>query len=160
RVPEPPPTPAPTALPDPAAFPEPPFPPPQLPYRRPTESTPEGEPEHRDGDSRPAGRSPLFWLTITVILIAGGVGLCCVGVMLVMPGHKWRPVESPAGGFKVELPAEPRTDLRVRGMKPGFKFKVLGAKLWARQEEYIVLHGDIPAADRQKKSDDELLDEA
>ena len=51
---------------------------------------------------------------------------CCGGIYLLLPGANWRPYESARGGFKVDLPADAKTDMPIPGMKPDPNMKVEG----------------------------------
>ena len=111
---------------------------------------------------RPTGRGPLFW----VLVILGLVGLLTVaacGGMFALLQPRWRPYQSPAGGFRVDLPAAPRADMPTLvpvDKRGGPKAAVEGTILVLKREVYAVAYWDITAADRKGVGDDALLEAA
>ena len=108
---------------------------------------------------RPAGRGGLFW----VLVVLGVVGLLTVaacGGMFALLQPRWRPFESRVGGFRVELPADPRPDMadltKING-QPGSG--VEGTVLLVKLEVYAVIYADLDPAAR-RLGDDALLDQA
>ena len=72
-------------------------------------------------------------------------------------------VRADAGGYTVELPAEPRDDMAQFAAKhgpvqPGVKYE--GTILIGRLEEYSIVYADIAGPLRRGKTDDQLLDAA
>jgi len=80
---------------------------------------------------------------IFAILTIGSCA-CCGGIYLLLPGAEWRTHESVRGGFKIELPAEPREDLPIPGLKADPTLQVEGTVLWKRGEFYAVMYQDLP----------------
>jgi hypothetical protein len=108
----------------------------------------------------PSGRGAVFWILTIFGLIAVGSCACCGGVFLLLPDAKWRTHESKEGGFKVELPAAPKKELPIPGMKADPNMKVEGTMLWRRGEFYAVMYWDIPPAAARVETDKKLLDAA
>src|SRR5581483_5942703 len=120
------------------------------------EFPPRAEPSEPDSTHPPRRRGPLFWLVVASGLLAGGMCACCCGFAVLMPSPKWRSHESQAGGFKVELPADPRAGVSAPGLRNTDGEKVVGARLW-NQEVYAVAYDDIPEADKGRPAG-EFLD--
>jgi hypothetical protein len=150
---------APTVEPDPApAFPgaEPtPFPrrPPAPPPPPAPAPAPAGLPafDAPPGEEAPVrGRS--FWVLVTLGSVALGAVACCGLAAVVLPGPEWREFRSERGGYKVELPAAPKTanDLRrrVRGLQNPNNLE--GTLLWTRAENYIIVFADLRGANRNQ----------
>lgn len=126
----------------------------------------------RDDDDRPRrrrrppapppGRGALFWVAVVgglfVLLTVG----CCGGLYLAIPGPKWQKHESARGGFKVDLPAAPQTDLgkRAGGDKAGAEMHTEGTMLFGRMEEFAIVYGDIPPHERRFGTDKQRMDDA
>ena len=82
------------------------------------------------------------------LLIVGGCS-CCGGIYLLLPDAKWRKHESAQGGFRVDLPAQPKRNMPIPGMKADPNTHVEGAMLLKRGELYAVMYWDIPPADQR-----------
>src|SRR5262245_14551983 len=108
----------------------------------------------------PPGRGVAFWLVFIFGVLAIGGCACCGGIYLAIPGERWQKHESVQGGFKVDLPATPKTDMPIPGVKPDPKLKVEGAILWKRGEFYTITYADIAARNVRLQTDEALLDEA
>jgi hypothetical protein len=108
----------------------------------------------------PPGRGPLFWIVMVFGVLAIGTCSCCGGIYLLMPGASWRTHESARGGFKVDLPAEPKANMPIPGMKADPNVTVEGAILWKRGEFYAVMYWDILPAKARAQADEALLDSA
>ncbi len=93
------------------------------------------------------------------VIVFMGFG-CCGGVYLLLPGEEWQTHNSAAGGFSVELPAKPQSNMQLPDQQPGENMKVEGTMLWKRVEEYVVIYADIPPARIRGASADTILDEA
>lgn len=106
------------------------------------------------------GRGPAFWVVMVFGVLTLGTCSCCGGIYLLMPGASWRTHESARGGFKVDLPAEPKANMPIPGMKPDPNMKVEGAILWKRGEFYAVMYWDILPARARAQADRMLLDAA
>jgi hypothetical protein len=102
-------------------------------------------------DATPTNRGTRFWLLVTAGTLALGACGCCGLAALILPDPTWRPHESDAGGFRVELPADPRGDMARRVQAQRGK-TVEGAHLWTRAEDYAIMYSDRP-----KGTDDEIL---
>ena len=107
------------------------------------------------------GRSALFWILLVLAVLAViGLGVC--GGLIVMLQPKWQTHESPEGGFKVELPGKPRTDMRELAKMqndPDFKFQVEGTVLVFQGEGFGVMYTEIDPQLRRMWNDDRLMDE-
>jgi hypothetical protein len=164
RVPDAPPTPDPESTAFPGGEPEParPAPPPA-----PESLFPDlGEPP-----PRPV-RDTRFWLTVTAATLLLGAFGCCGLAAFILPDPEWREHESRPGGFRVELPGEPRRDMERRFREQGLRLQrmkaVEGTHLWARAENYAVAYRDLPDAPRgaprwvvpqwDVQTNDEILD--
>ena len=107
-------------------------------------------PEKSSGSSR-----RLFWGVIIGCLL--GIGL--IGFAISKVGifkASWRTHESVRGGFKVELPGNPRENLQGDRRLPALP----GASTMAAThhlEHYVVMWHDLP--DRDGRTDDEIIDE-
>jgi hypothetical protein len=108
----------------------------------------------------PPGRGPVFWIVMVFGMLAFGTCACCGGIYLIMPGAHWRTHESSRGGYKVDLPANPKANMPIPGLKPDPKMTVEGAILWKRGEVYAVMYWDIPPANVRAQADQVLLDAA
>src|SRR5262249_51465066 len=97
----PPPPPGAADRPAPAPAPEPP-----RPYPEPGLSEP----------AAPGRRGPLFWVALATGAL-GAVLCACCGVVALMPGPQWREYNSDQGGFRVELPGEPRPGIPAPGLR-------------------------------------------
>jgi predicted Zn finger-like uncharacterized protein len=110
--------------------------------------------------SRPVAASTRFWLTVTATTLVLGACGCCGLAALILPDPEWREHDSPAGGFRVELPAEPRRDTERRFRDVGLRFErmkaVEGTHLWTRAENYAIAHRDL--APGRLATDDQVLD--
>ncbi|MDB5310135.1 MAG: hypothetical protein JWO38_4337, partial [Gemmataceae bacterium] len=117
-----------------------------------------GEPRPRR--RRPAGRGVLFWLLV-IFLGLGVLTTAACGGMLLLLQAKWRPHQSDRGGFKVDLPAEPRADMAdLAKAKHQPNVSVEGTLLLGKLEEYSVVYADVEPATRQLLTDDAILEEA
>lgn len=102
------------------------------------------------------------WLVVIGFLIL----TCCCGsgvTMYVAFGPEWREVRSEAGGYTVDLPADPRDDMAQFAAKhgpvqPGVKYD--GTILIGRLEEYSIVYADIAPKVRRTNTDEEILDSA
>jgi hypothetical protein len=96
-------------------------------------------------------------LLLVGLLTAGA----CAGLYFVLQ-PKWQVHESRGGGFKVELPAEPRNDMEdmVRAQAViQQNVRIEGTVLIVKLEEYSVVYADIDADLRRSQSDDDILDD-
>ncbi len=134
------------------------------PRPHPDDSLPTDEPRprrrRRRGPPPSKGRGPVFWILMAFGLIAVGSCACCGGVFLLLPQPNWRTHQSAQGGFKVDLPATPRNNPQLRGVKPELNMKVEGVLLWSRGEEYSVAYADILQRNQRRDQDEKLLDES
>jgi hypothetical protein len=92
-------------------------------------------------------------------LLLGAFG-CCGLAALVLPDPEWQTHDSQQGGFRVELPGEPRKDVERRFREQGLRLpgmKVEGTHLWTRAENYAIAYRDLPDGPRQ--TDDQILDD-
>jgi hypothetical protein len=99
-------------------------------------------------------------LTVGAATLAIAACGCCGFAALVLPGPDWRVHESQKGGFRVELPADPRADMHKRlGLRRAIA--VEGTYLWTRAENYAVAYLDLPPGrlGLWRGADDQLLDE-
>jgi predicted Zn finger-like uncharacterized protein len=144
-------------VPEPSAprHPPPDSPEPEDTRRHPPPGSPANGP---DPGQPPRQRGPLFWLVVASGLLAGGMCACCCGFGVLAPSPKWRPHESRTGGFKVELPAEPRTDISAPGLGNADREKVVGARVW-NQAVYAVGYEDIPRAGKRLPDEGYLADQ-
>lgn len=127
----------------------------------PIDDSPRPRPRRRRGPPPPPkGRGPVFWILMAFGLIAVGSCACCGGIVLLVPQPNWQTHHSAQGGFKVDLPATPRNNPRLRGVKPELNMKVVGTRLWSRGEEYSVGYADIPPRNQRARKDERLLDES
>jgi hypothetical protein len=111
----------------------------------------------RHGEPGPARKSaaPLFWGVIVGCLVVIGLIALVVWKLRHVPAE-WRTYESPRGGFKVDLPAAPRTDLGRQAELP----TVPGTSAEGtthRRDHYAVLWGEIP--NRQWRTDEQIIDD-
>jgi hypothetical protein len=100
-----------------------------------------------------------FWLTITsAFLVIGAIGCCGLAAFLV-PAPDWREHDSQQGGFRCELPADPRNDMARRLNVPGGR-TVEGTFLWTRAENYAIIFWDDKPANPLpvRQTDAERLD--
>src|SRR5262245_58514468 len=63
------------------------------------------------------GRGPLFWIVMIFGVLVVGSCSCCLGVYALLPGERWRTHESVQGGYKVDLPAAPKKNMPIPGLK-------------------------------------------
>jgi len=103
----------------------------------------------------PPGRGPLFWMVIVGGVIGLGSCVMCAGLMPLLKRVNWQQFDSKNGGFAVELPAKPRKDMTMRGLKPNQSFKIEGTHLWNRGEDYGILYRDIDSS-RQRDCDNNV----
>jgi hypothetical protein len=99
----------------------------------------------------------LALLGLVLLLGCGGI----IGAVIWAGGPKWREYRSPAGGYTVDLPADPRPDMAQIAAKhgpvqPGVTYE--GTILLGRLEEYSVVYTDIAPDVRAANTDDRLLD--
>lgn len=151
----------------PVDFPPPDDPPP-FPRRRRADDPPPLPPDeyHRPARRRrrtpppSAGRGPLFW-TIAVLGLVAFLTLAACGGLVALLQPKWRPHESPAGGFRVDLPADPRDDMaeQVAVDNPAGA-RVEGTVLPLDDEVYAVAYWDLDPVGRRLVTDAALLEQA
>lgn len=91
----------------------------------------------------PPGRGVLFWLVVVFGIMTIGTCSCCGFGYLMLPSAKWRMHQSTKGGFKVELPAAPRSSMPIPGLKPDPTLKIEGTILWKNGEFYAVMYEDL-----------------
>jgi predicted Zn finger-like uncharacterized protein len=147
--------------PAPAAFPGPePTPAPPRPYAPAPVAAPASPPSDPQADETPAARGRSFWVLVTLGSLAFGAFACCGLAAVVLPGPEWREFDSAKGGYKVELPAAPKTpeELAKHLRGPRIPRNVEGTVLWTRAENYLIVFWD--AAAEPGKTDDEILDAA
>ncbi|MBX9622233.1 MAG: hypothetical protein K2X82_00305, partial [Gemmataceae bacterium] len=97
---------------------------------------------------KPAGRGPVFWVLIGLLAV-GLVTVAACGGAIALLGPKWRAHTSAAGGFRVDLPAEPQpdvADMLLAKAAPGARAE--GAMLVGRLEVYGVIYTDLDPAAR------------
>ena len=138
--------------------------PPEEPSER-LEAVPIGEetPRPRRRRRRPPpepGHGALFWIVIVFGVLIVGSCACCGGIYLLLPGAKWRTHESTRGGFRVEFPAEPRTNMPIPGLVADPDVQTEGAILWKRGEFFVVWYRAIVPARQRVETDQQLLAEA
>lgn len=104
-------------------------------------------------------RRTVFWLVMLFGVLAVGLSACCCGVAILMPAARWREHESQQGGFRVELPGDPRTNVSAPGITTGAETKVVGTRLWGREEVFLVAYEDL-AQPRRRMTDRDQLDQA
>jgi hypothetical protein len=105
-----------------------------------------------EGQTQPVGRKSrglLFWLVLLAGLGTCGLSVCCLGIVLVMPGHKWQAHESGPGGFAVEFPAEPQPGISAPGIKADAETQVIGARMRGRDEVYAVSYQRVAPPGRR-----------
>jgi hypothetical protein len=146
---------------------------PDVPPEPPPPRNPEPPPAPLDSDDRPrerqrrrraapprkTGRGPLFWILIGLVILAL-IGAATCGGLILMMQPKWHTLESAQGGFKVDLPAQPRPDMRDMtraDLDPDFK--VEGTVLAMQGEGYAVMYREIEPRLRLGLSDEKLIDE-
>jgi hypothetical protein len=102
-----------------------------------------------------------FWLMVTAATLLLGAFGCCGLAALVLPDPEWQTHDSQQGGFRVELPGEPRKDMKRRFSEQGLRLQqmtaVEGTHLWTRAENYAIAYRDLP--DRLRQTDDQILDD-
>lgn len=133
---------------------------------------------HRDGlrvvdDDRPRRRrrppakptggcggvlTVLVVLGFLVLLGCGGI----IGLVFVTGGPNWQEFRSGPGGYRVELPAPARPDMKEFAAKhgpvqPGVTFE--GTVLIGRLEEYGIVYLDLEPDVRAANTDEKLLDQ-
>ena len=152
---EPPPPPPP-----PPRNPEPiPYATPEPPRTRPSDPDEPPRPPRRRRvrrESPPTGRSPLFWIVITLGVL--GVGSCvfCCGIAVLFP-QQWKTLDSKKGGFKVEVPASPK-NMTPRTFKPDKSFALEGTRVFGSNEEFVVMYKEITR--NANDTDEKLLENA
>lgn len=123
----------------------------------PAAERPRPRPPRRRPPPPKQGRGVLFWVLIVLgILTVLGIATCAGVVVMLQP--KWRTHTSPEGGFKAELPAPARPDMRDLAKlnnKPDVQIE--GTVLLFAGEEYAIFYGDIDEATRTM-SDEKILD--
>ncbi len=123
-----------------------------------------GERPRRPLRRRPAppvkkGRSALFWVLL-VFLVLAILGAASCGGLVWMLQPKWQTHHSATGGFKVELPGPPRSDMRdLAKMNQDPDFQVEGTVLVFQGEGYGIMYREIEPAIRRAHSDERLMDE-
>jgi hypothetical protein len=157
----------PASSPSPAPFPgeEPAFPPLQR-QKSPDQAilpAPANPPQAEQVDQpepAPQRTAMQAWLLIASGMFAVGACGCCGFAAALLSDPEWQQHESTQGGFKVELPAEPRDDMAKRLKIPGVRH-VEGTFLWTRAENYVVIYWDEPLTNLRllRQSDDQRLDE-
>ncbi|MBX9580743.1 MAG: hypothetical protein K2X87_10585, partial [Gemmataceae bacterium] len=106
-----------------------------------------------------AGRGPVFWVLAVLAVVTLLVVATCGGVFALLQ-PRWRPHQSDAGGFRVELPAEPRADMpEVAPVNARPDARTEGTILLVKLEVYAVTYADLAPEDRRPAADD-LLDQA
>src|SRR5439155_22803038 len=132
------------------APPEPPAAPPR--------PEPAARPRRRaEWPDRPSRRRT--WLLASLLGFGGLLLLCCGGVYLAARPD-WRTHDSPAGGFRVELPASPKSNMAHWAGADDPRVHVEGTVLLARLEDYGVVYVDIEPFKRRGQTDDAILDAA
>lgn len=118
--------------------------------------------EDEEEEETASASSRKIWLGLAFFVAVLGTCACCGLAAVLLPPPDWQEHESAKGGFRVELPGEPRSDMaqRVR-TQPGRNHKgVEGTYLWTRVENYIIAYRDIERDGKKgKKSAAEILDE-
>ena len=102
-------------------------------------------------------RGTRFWITVVAATLALGVCGCCGLAALFLPGPEWRTYESKQGGFRVDLPGAPRSDM-ARRMRLQRAIAVEGTYLWMRAEHYAVAYRNR-SEEESRRPPDEALDE-
>lgn len=105
----------------------------------------------------PMGRSPLFWVTITLGILGFGSCIFCCGLAYFIPQENWQTHKSDHGGFQVEMPSPPRKSISVPFLKQDPNLKIEGTRVLSTQEEYLVLYKDIEPTEKRETTDNELL---
>jgi hypothetical protein len=98
----------------------------------------------------------LFWVVVGGGLLTLLTVAACAGLVAVLQPH-WQTYESAAGGFKVDLPADPRDDLEDLdqiGNNPNARAE--GTVLWVHEEVYLVIYTDVDPRALQADDDDNL----
>ena len=123
---------------------------PRLPRRR----------RNRQEPPQPPGRSPLFWVMITLCILGFGSCVFCCGVVFLLPGANWQTHQSNSGGFEVDLPSEPKKAFSLSNLNHDQSQKIEGTRLLVTEEEYAILYKDIEPSDKRRVKDNQLLDQA
>jgi hypothetical protein len=113
-----------------------------------------------DEEPLAAVRGRRFWASIMLLAFVMGTCVCCGLAAVVVPDPDWQEFDSPRGGYRVLLPADPRSDMakQVRTQRPQVKQTIEGTTLWTRAENFVIAYRDV---DRPPggKSDAQFLDE-
>src|SRR5438067_111991 len=110
----------------------------------------------RRAAARRTGRGTGFWVAVAsgvallLAVVVGGALYAALGMT------RWQEHTSDRGGFRVELPGEPRDDLVRLVPKPVPGLVVEGTVLRLRREEYLVGYFEVPA-ERRKAGEQVLL---
>jgi hypothetical protein len=147
----------------------PPEPEPDRPRRRRRERDDDDEDRPRrrrdpSDEPPPPGRGAFFWLVVLGGVLFVGLLGCCGGLWLLLPKENWHTHESKDGGFKVDLPAEPRPNVAdAAGVRLGPGARAEGAVYYRRLEHFLVVYRDIQGtkerADNGGHTDEQELDE-
>jgi predicted Zn finger-like uncharacterized protein len=123
-----------------------------------TADRPAGRPTRRRRPPPPRkGRGPLFWILVVLGIVAVLGAATCAGVVSMLQ-PKWRTHDSQKGGFKVQLPAPPRDDMRrLANLENKPEVEVEGTVLVFDGEEFGVMYWDIDAETRRHTTDERLL---
>jgi hypothetical protein len=119
----------------------------------------EYDPPRRRRPSRSSGRGPLVVIGIIFGVLFLGSCTCCGGGYALLPDENWRTYQSPQGGFSVEIPVEPKQDMKAYGVKPDSGVRVEGGLLWKRGEFYTISYGEVTPKFARAASDDQILRE-
>ena len=93
---------------------------------------------------------------LTILVLGMGSCVFCCGLGFVAE-EKWKSLDFTEGGFKVELPASPRKNMSLRGLKVDPNFKIEGTRFFIHGEEFAVLYRDIDRTKNRKA--DKILDD-
>ena len=154
----------PTSAPAPPEPPQPAEPPDDAPRRRaaepvmpPRPASP--RPRRRRGPPPKSGKRVLFWV-VAIVLVLGFLTVAACGGLLFLLQPQWQTHESPAGGFKVDLPAAPRDMSDRAGGKNQPGAQVEGTVLVSKVESYLVSYEDLGPRAGWAATDEEILKEA